>query len=292
VTVYQAERHIALGHRGDDDAHGAHVEELLECETLLAHLPIDAVDVFGAAVDFGRDVGSAQVPPQRVAHRGDVLLALRAALLQGGGDAPVFAVLEIAECEIFEFPFDLPHPEAICERPVYDAGFLRQPLALRARAGACVTQLHEVLGEPGEDQARIAHHREQHLAHGLGLLCPEALVCGPVARQPEFAQSAQRGSNVRGGGRHDACELLHRQSAALQGRAHEHRVRELFGISERTNNLSGLDAESRRAGGAFVRKRDGRGNARDRVANPLRASEYGFLGELRARPDSVSRAAI
>ncbi len=51
-----------------------------------------------------------------------------------------------------------------------------------------MAQGHQLLGEPREDQPRIADDRQQHLAQGLGLAGIESLGGRPVARQAEVAE--------------------------------------------------------------------------------------------------------
>ena len=58
LSVHQAERGITVSHGVGDDAHGTQVENLFEGELLALHLPVDAVDVLGAAVDLGRDAAA------------------------------------------------------------------------------------------------------------------------------------------------------------------------------------------------------------------------------------------
>ena len=69
----------------------------------------------------------------------------------------------------------------------------------RSAAGrvARVAQRHQLLGQPRQHQARIAHHREQHLAQRLGLARVQALRRRPVARQSERRQPLQRERRCR-----------------------------------------------------------------------------------------------
>ena len=167
--MHQPERGVAVGHRGRDDAHRAQVEHLLEGELLALHLPMDAVDVLGAAVDLGRDAGGAQHLLQRPAQLGDVALAVGALFGQRGGDAPVVVGLQEAERQVLQLPLELPQSEAIGERREYLARLQRQPFA---RGGVAILggiQLHQLSRQPRQHQARIADHRQQHLAQRLGL---------------------------------------------------------------------------------------------------------------------------
>jgi len=83
---------------------------LFEGELLGLHLAPDAVDVFRSAFDGGFDAGGMQFAAQLRLQLFHVALAFGAPHLEGGGDAFVFGRLQVAEGEIFELPFQLPHP--------------------------------------------------------------------------------------------------------------------------------------------------------------------------------------
>ena len=61
----------------------------------------------------------------------------------------------------------------------------------RAPQGARVAQRHELLGEPCQHQARVAHHGQQHLAQRLRLSGVEAGGGRPVAWQSERTEALQ-----------------------------------------------------------------------------------------------------
>jgi hypothetical protein len=167
--VHQSERGITVGDGVGDDAHGPQVEHLRKGELLALHLPMDAVDVFRATVDFGPDAGGAQHHLQVVAQLGDVALPVDALFRQCRRDPPIVVRLQEPERQVLEFPLELPQPQAVGERREYLARFQRQPFAGGGVAVLRGVELDQLARETGEHQPRIADHREQHLAQGFGL---------------------------------------------------------------------------------------------------------------------------
>ena len=139
-------------------------------ELLALHLPMNAVDVFGPTVHLGRDAGSRQHARRAPAQNSrDVAFAVGALLRERRGDAAVVVRLQEAERQVLELPLELPEPQAIGERREHLARLERQPLA---RGGVSVpggAELDQLARQARQHQARIADHRQQHLAQGLGL---------------------------------------------------------------------------------------------------------------------------
>ena len=243
APVHHPERRVAVRDRGHHHAHGTHVEELLERQLLALHLAVDAVDMFRAAVDLGRDARRTQLLLQLPAQRLDVALAVRTALVQCAGDAPVLLGLEIPEGEVLELPLQLPDAEAIGERRVDGAGLEGASLALGLAECARVAQRDQLLGEPCQHQARVAHHRKQHLAQRLGLARVESLGRRPVARQAECAEALQGDRDIGGALSDDAGGLLGGEARARQHRSREQRVRELGALGEPAHDLGGFRGE-------------------------------------------------
>ena len=188
AAVHQAEHRVAVRQARGDDAHRAQVEHLLERELLALHLPVDAVDVFGPAVDLAVDAGGAHHVLERAAQLGDVALAVGALLGQRGGDAPVVVGLQEAEREVFELPLELPQPQAVGERREHFARLEREPLARRGVAVLRGVEIDQLAREPRQHQARIADHRQQHLAQGFGLRRFEVVRGGRHRREPDVAE--------------------------------------------------------------------------------------------------------
>ena len=148
--------------------------------------------MFRPGLDGGLDAGAAHLGLQQRFQLLDIALTLGAARFQRRGNAPVLQRFEIAKREVFQFPFDLPYPEAIGEGRIHFASLDRE-LALagcpHVLGGAHFLQL---LGEPDHDQAHVADHRQQHLAQRLGLGRFEPSIRSPVGRQSELPELTQR----------------------------------------------------------------------------------------------------
>jgi hypothetical protein len=279
--VHDAERRVALGHRVHHDAHGAHVENFFEGQVLSLHLPVDAVDVLGPPIHLRFHVALLELRAQRGAHLFDVALAIGATLVQRGGDAAIFVGLEVAEGEVFQLPLELPHAQAVGERRQHRARLHGQPLPGFGRKVFRMSKPHELLRELGEHQTRVAHHGQQHLAHGLGLARVEALCRRPVPRQAHVANALQVDRDLRRARGGDAGELLLGEAVeADQGTQHQ-RARKLRVFRERADDFGGLHALrecfARHGMGGF----SGRAHASDGGENVGRAELGGFHGKIR-----------
>jgi hypothetical protein len=168
--------------------HRTHVEQPREIQSLELHLAKYAVDVFRATVDRGGNSRGLQLALEQRADRLDVALAVDAPFRQRAGDAVVGIGFEIAEGQVLEFPLEAPYAEAVRERSQDLARFDGELQSLRRRQLACVAQSHQLLGQPGEHQARIGRHGQQHLAQRLGLVFVEQLAGRPVRGQMQLAQ--------------------------------------------------------------------------------------------------------
>jgi len=156
-SMHHAERGIAVGHRVDQDAHGAQVEDVGDVDVLALHLLPDAVDVFGTAGDLGADAQLVELLAQSRHDLGDIVLALLAPLGQQLGDAPVFLGLEIAQRQVFQLPLDLPDAEPVGQRGIDALGVARD---LGAPLG------FQILDRTHQMHPLGQHH--QHHAHVLG----------------------------------------------------------------------------------------------------------------------------
>ncbi len=167
--VHDAQRGVAVADFRDQHAHRTDVVDLAELQALALHLPPDRIDVLGAPADVGLDPGGGQLGAQLVHHRGDVLLAIQAPLVQQLGDLLVLLGLEVAERQVLQLPLDVADAQAVRQRRVDVEDFAGDAVALlvvgvlhRAdRAGA--------LGELDQRHAHVVDHRHQHLAQVLHL---------------------------------------------------------------------------------------------------------------------------
>ncbi len=138
--------------------------------------------MFRTPVHLGLDAGGAQLLLQVAAQSFDVAFAIRALLVQRGGEASILFRLEVSERQILELPFELPDTQTIGQGREHGSGLDGEPVTLLGRQVACVPQLHQLLGEPREHQSRIADDGQQHLAKHLGLSGIQTLRGGPAAR--------------------------------------------------------------------------------------------------------------
>ena len=188
APVHQAERRVAVRHRGGHDAHRAQVEHLLEGQLLAVHLPVDAVDVLGPAVHLARDAGGPHHVFDRAAELDDVLLAVDALFRERRGDAAIVVGLQEAERQVLELPLELPESEPIGQRREHFARLERQPFARGRVAVLCGGEIDQLPRQPRQHQARIADHGQQHLAQRLGLRGFEVMRGRRHGCQPDVAE--------------------------------------------------------------------------------------------------------
>ena len=174
AAVHHAERGVAMLDRPGDDAHGAHVEHLLECEVLAMHLPPDAVDVLRAAHHLGRDAGARELARNLRDERIDVALAVDARLVEPSGNAAVLGRLEPAERQVLELPFQLPDSEPVRERRIDLARLPREVQPGGVVEIARVPHAAQLVREAHENQARVGDDGEQHPAERVRLAARQA----------------------------------------------------------------------------------------------------------------------
>ena len=96
--------------------------------------------------------------------------ALFALFIEQLGDAAVFFGILVAEAQIFELPFELPHAQAVGQRRENIQRFFGGGAFFRA-VGHAAEKLHGAGAQRQRNQhhADVRHHCQQHLAHGFGL---------------------------------------------------------------------------------------------------------------------------
>ena len=163
--------------------HGAHVIDFAEFQVLFLHLPPDAVDMLGPAVDFGAvDAVFLQVATQLLQHIVDVLFPVQAFFIQQLGDLLVGARLQIAEGQVLQLPLELPDPEAMGQGRIDIEDFLGH-LALTLGLGFLHgADNHGPLGQLHQGHAHVVDHGHQHFAHvvELAVLLAEHRLAGGV----------------------------------------------------------------------------------------------------------------
>ena len=117
------QRGVTLGNGVDQNPHGADVEQAVESELFLHHFFVNGVDVLRSSGDFKMNIVFFQFRTQDIEEVFDVFEALGAFFVQKQGDFAVFFRLLMAEAQIFELPFELPHAQAVGERGKNVEGF-------------------------------------------------------------------------------------------------------------------------------------------------------------------------
>ncbi|CCJ85925.1 hypothetical protein BN133_2302 [Cronobacter dublinensis 582] len=185
VRMNDPKRGVAVLQTLGDDAHRAHVEQLVKGQMLFLHLAPDAVDMFRTPVDFGFHAlffhGGAQMRNELV----DVVFAIDAPLVQQFGDTFVFVRMQIAEAEILQLPFKLADAEAVRQRRIDIGALFRRQDAFIFRRVFHLAQMRDALSKLNDHTAEIIDHRQQHAANVIHLLGGD----GVVMRGFELANS-------------------------------------------------------------------------------------------------------
>src|SRR4029077_17100006 len=105
--VHDAQRRVTVADLVDEQADGVDVVDLAELRALALHLLPDAVDVFRAALDVGRDPGRLEARPKLGDGPLYVRLATLAPRVQQLRELAETFGLERLECEVLELPLDL-----------------------------------------------------------------------------------------------------------------------------------------------------------------------------------------
>jgi hypothetical protein len=168
-AVHHAE-HAVTGVDGvDHDTKTVDVDDLVQGHALLAHLLVDAVEVFLAPLDPRLDSRSLDGGAQRIGDLADELLLVAARALELTLDHAIAPRVQRLEAELLQLELDAVEPEPLGDRRV-DVECLERDAATfwqrhgieRAHVVCAVRELHQ-------DHADVAHHGEQHLAEALGL---------------------------------------------------------------------------------------------------------------------------
>ena len=170
-AVDDTQRGVTLGDGIDQNPHGADVKEAVEAEFFLHHFFVNGVDVFRAAGNFEVNVVFFELRAQDVEEVFDVFEAFGAFFVQKQRDLAVFFGFLMAETEVFELPFELPHAQTVGERGEDVEGFFGDG-AFFGAVGDIAEKLHGAgaHGEFDQHDADVGDHRQQHFTHGFGLL--------------------------------------------------------------------------------------------------------------------------
>ena len=129
VLVDDGEHLVAALDRIDDDAHGAHVEEVVEAQGRARHLLPDRIDVLRTSRDFGLDavlLKKSADAQHGALHELDALLARFVELLC---DLTVFRRARETQRQVLELPLNRAHAQTVGRTS-------RRPRASRRRTSA------------------------------------------------------------------------------------------------------------------------------------------------------------
>ena len=168
-AVYHAECAIAVIHRIDDHAQSVDVDDFGQRRALAQHLAVDAVEVLFAGVDLGRDLRLGERSRDALRNASKEFFLVAAGPLQRAFDDAVALRIECTEAEILELEFHGVEAEALGERRVDVERFAGDGATAYRRHAFDRAHVVQPIGELDEDDAQIAHHREQHLAERFGL---------------------------------------------------------------------------------------------------------------------------
>jgi hypothetical protein len=127
--------------------------------------------MLGAAGHVIADAVFIQLGAQGVEKIFDVFEPLGALFIEQAGDFFILFGVLVAKAQIFELPFELPHAQAVGQRCENIERFFGQR-AFFGAVGLGADKLHGAGAQRQLDEhhADVAHHRQQHFAHGFGLL--------------------------------------------------------------------------------------------------------------------------
>ena len=165
-----AQRRVAVAHRGRNHSEGNQVVDLLQRHSLSPNLFVNRVESLDPRLDPLK--GSPSFRKRLVKRSREIVNRALRRLPASFHPCPHHFVrfgFEMLESEIFEFILDLLHPEPMGNRGVDVQGLLRN---LRpTRFGQVVQRAHVVnaIGKLDQDHPNVVDHRQQHLAEILGL---------------------------------------------------------------------------------------------------------------------------
>ena len=168
--VDHAQRLVALAQRGDDDAEGDQVIDLVEVQPLLLHLAMDRIDVLGPPGYFGLDPGLLQPLHDDPDYGTDVLLALGPRPRDVGLQRGVGGRVDVAEGRVLQLRLEPVDAEPMRDRSVDFERLVRDLLLAVARQVRERAHVVQAVGELDEHDPDVVRHRDHHLAEVLGLL--------------------------------------------------------------------------------------------------------------------------
>ena len=163
-TVQHAEREVAGGHIGDDDAEAVDIEHLRERETLLTHLAIDRVETLLAPEDLGVEPGAGQLADDAILNARQQFMPVAARSQQGLGQHLGAVRMNQAKGNILQFAVQLAEAEAQGDRRVDLEGLDGNAPALVGAHRRHRLQVVLTVGQFDQHDAQVTRHGHQHLA--------------------------------------------------------------------------------------------------------------------------------
>jgi len=167
--MHESEDGVAVLHGGYDEPDGKEIVDLLNAFLLFFHFLMDAVQVFRPAFDLRFNARFNGLVVHFLDDALDVFLALAPFLGDLFDQIVIGFVIQIPEAQIFQFPFDAVHAEAVRKRRVdllRFAGGLHLFLLRLELEGPHVV---EPVRQLDDDDADVLRHGQQHLAEILRL---------------------------------------------------------------------------------------------------------------------------
>ncbi len=167
--MHHAQRGIAGGDVVDHHAHRTDVIQLVERQTLLLHLPPDAVDVLWTAADHGLDALRDQLARQHLLDVLDVTLAGDAGFVHLPRNATVGLRFQVAERQVLQLPLQLPDAQAVGQWRVDVACQLCQRAALLVIQLVGRAHPRQLPGQQDGHHAQVADDRQQQAAQAFAV---------------------------------------------------------------------------------------------------------------------------
>src|SRR5450755_804480 len=168
-AVYPADRAVTGIDVRDDDAQSVDIHYFIEKRALAPHLLVDAVEMLLAPLHARRALvpqkGGLQLPLDLLQK----LLLVAARPLQRPLEHAVALRIQRAKPEILELEFDVVQTQALGDGRIDVDGFARNRAPPRWHHRLDGAHVVRAVRELDEDDAQIAHHREQHLSEALRL---------------------------------------------------------------------------------------------------------------------------
>ncbi len=169
-----AKHSIAIFHCADDYSEPQQVEDLSKGLVFSFHLIVDTVKMLGPPLYIRFNAASPQGFIE--CHHDSIKITFALAALLGHHvyQTVILRRIKVAKREIFQFPFNFPHSQSMCQGCVDIKGFLRDsPLAILGQIFQRVHIVHAIR-QLNQDDAEVFGHRQKHLAQ---ILCLPLFTC-------------------------------------------------------------------------------------------------------------------